>query len=186
MTLENEMQFIQIIGFILSMLFTSNASSEIPYQWHYHDWGKAVEKNTAESIGSYSNQEGKISSLTLVAKISLSKDNKQRIYFNVADAYDGVTMDSCHKSEFTFLENNYIKKGVWKIDGRNVEMLLHCDGTDSSTLYATPANEQGAQYTVERFKKSRKTVLISDGHFEVKMSAMGFTKTWNSFGGDAL
>ncbi|TOM81453.1 hypothetical protein, partial [Vibrio parahaemolyticus] len=57
-------------------------------------------------------------------------------------------------------------------------------------INATPSTGAGERFTVGEFMKSNKSVRVtatSKGlNLSADVSAVGFTKTWNEFGGDAL
>lgn len=115
--------------------------------------------------------------------IELSKSHKQGVFFSLS----GVDKDlKCPFPE--------IKKGVraqvevWKFNNRNVKMLSHCvtshDG--SVIIFSNPMNVDGGKYIVKQFLNSPKYVSIKNGKMDLNVTAVGFSKIWNGYGGDAL
>ncbi|MEH0673140.1 hypothetical protein [Vibrio owensii] len=102
------------------------------------------------------------------ARIGTSKSGQQRIYVTTAvtckdreASYDNVTI---------------------KTNEQNVRYSKYCDG---SYIYLTPLSKAGDNFLVDQFKK-KNSVAFEFSDIRVVFDATGFTKVWNSFGGDAL
>ncbi|EHA1075519.1 hypothetical protein V3H39_22270 [Vibrio parahaemolyticus] len=102
------------------------------------------------------------------ARISTSKSGQQRIYV--------TTAVPC-----TERETNYENVTI-KTNEQNVRYSKYCDG---SRIYLTPLSKAGDNFLVEQFKK-KNSVAFEFSDIRVVFDAKGFTKAWNSFGGDAL
>ncbi len=115
--------------------------------------------------------------------ISVGKDGMQRVYFT--RFYSTGSYCTLKGSK------NGTEQQVWTVDGQNVRMNVYCsEYTDSKgeyyqTAYAT--SNAGERFISERFKKAQSEVSVKDTNgFLVNYSAKGFTKAWNTAGGNAL
>lgn len=107
----------------------------------------------------------------------------------------------------TFAENstanNSTSKGprssTWKINGTNVRMSEWCTrstfkiplGDEEGQYYwyisATATTDRGRNYIINAFKTAKSSISIEASTGDnYNVSAKGFTKVWNNFGGDAL
>ncbi|MFH4804556.1 hypothetical protein WMQ58_22910 [Vibrio diabolicus] len=102
------------------------------------------------------------------ARISTSKSGQQRIY---------VTLAVPCTDRDTSYENITIKT-----NDQNVRYNKFCDG---SHIYLTPLSKAGDNFLVDQFKK-KNSVAFEFSDIRVVFDADGFTKAWNSYGGDAL
>ncbi|AYO17107.1 hypothetical protein D0812_22215 [Vibrio owensii] len=133
--------------------------------------------------------------------IDFSKPEKERMI----DFMTSVTGENyCDPSTFAenSTSNDSLSKGprssTWKVNGTNVRMNEWCTRStikipmgDKGKYYwylsATPVTDRGDNYIINTFKSAKKSVAIeaSTGD-KYNVSAKGFTKVWNNFGGDAL
>ena len=103
-----------------------------------------------------------------VAQISTSKEGEQKVYIYLAS--------TCTDSE------KPIGKTTIKTNNQNVKYHRFCDGKN---IYITPVSAAGDNFLVGEFKKSE-MVKFEFSDIMILFDATGFTKGWNSFGGDAL
>lgn len=80
-------------------------------------------------------------------------------------------------------DSSSIGKTALKVNGKNVMMNAYCSSVNER--YYTPTSDEGFDYTVYQFKTS-KVVNIANDNIHLFFDAMGFTKAWNNFGGDAI
>ncbi|EGQ9303616.1 hypothetical protein WD376_004201 [Vibrio vulnificus] len=102
------------------------------------------------------------------ARISSSQSGQQRIYVTTA-----VT---CSDREAIY------DSATIKTNGQNVRYNKYCDG---NWIYLTPLSKAGDNFLVDQFKK-KNHVAFEFLDIRVVFDAEGFTKSWNSYGGDAL
>ncbi len=75
-----------------------------------------------------------------------------------------------------------LEETVVKTNGQNVRYHRFCDG---SNIYLTPYSKAGDNFLVDQFKK-KNSVEFEFSDISLIFDATGFTKAWNSYGGDAL
>ncbi|RZP53910.1 hypothetical protein D8T48_21745 [Vibrio vulnificus] len=102
------------------------------------------------------------------AKIGSSKSGEQRIYI--------TTAITCSDKDAS-LDNATIKT-----NNQNVRYSRYCDG---QYIYLTPLSKAGDNFLVDQFKK-KESVIFEFSDIAILFDATGFTKAWNSYGGDAL
>jgi len=123
--------------------------------------------------------------------IASNLDGKQNLYFQITNISDGKFISSCSPSTNGYEHNetgdNYMRDTTWTINNQNVKMIVFCNERSDGTYYpyATAETNAGKDFVVNAFKKSN-AVRISGGDFNVNLTAKGFSKTWNSYGGDAI
>ncbi|GLR77233.1 hypothetical protein [Aliivibrio sifiae] len=183
------MRFYKFIGFLIFFSFSTSASSEL--EWNKSDWGESLffNENSAEVSAFGTNDKGETTVFTVASLVSLSKNNQQRIYFFVQYGEGKDWLNTCTQSDYEKVgEKAYAKEKVWKINHQNIKMTTYCATTDSGNyeLSATPATAAGERFVQKQFMNSNNTVHIDNGDFKINMSAIGFMKVWNNFGGDAI
>ena len=102
------------------------------------------------------------------AIISANKNGEQKIYVYLAS----VCSDS---------KKNMGKISV-KTNAQNVMYYRFCNGKN---IYITPVSKAGDNFLVNEFK-NRNNVKFEFSDTTILFDASGFTRRWNSFGGDAL
>lgn len=163
----------------LSLVFSSASNASDWIQYNSGDWNDYKDESFAvlakpENINSNTELDR-----VLVVHISHSVSGKQKIY--IKDQYVGKH-DSCDTSENgTFV--------VAKFDNQPVKMILYCETFTNVNIkyaYATPETNKGLQYVVNLFKKKSGSVNVEFHGLNGQISAKGFTKAWNSAGGNAI
>ena len=119
-------------------------------------------------LGFKSSKEDENWDTLFIAKIAANTEGKQKIYITLAS--------ECSDSK-KVLDGTTIKT-----NGQNVRYHRFCDG---SNIYITPVSKAGDNFLVNEFKKSE-SVKFEFSDIIVLFDASGFTKKWNSYGGDAL
>ncbi len=124
--------------------------------------------------------------LGMYASVSMSKIGEKRMYFYVSG-----TSYSC-KDDDTFNANNVANEErseqIWRFTDTNVRVYAFC--ADDGMLSATPQTYQGRKFVAKTFmnakRKVRVTARTTGLNFSADLSALGFSKVWKAFGGDAL
>lgn len=112
-------------------------------------------------------------------EIAPSRGGKQNLYF-FWDSKDCI------------VDKDKFDKKVFKVNGKNVNFIVFCHNyknSDEKYISATALSEQGAEFVINQFKTNSWITLSninSDKLDKVKFWANGFTKAWDSAGGDAL
>jgi hypothetical protein len=101
------------------------------------------------------------------AAISSSNNGKQKLYITLAK--------TCNDKDMK-------EETVVKTNGQNVRYHWFCNG---SNIYLTPYSKAGDNFLVDQFKK-KNSVKFEFSDISLTFDATGFTKAWNSYGGDAL
>ncbi|PMH10891.1 hypothetical protein [Vibrio splendidus] len=115
-----------------------------------------------------SNNDNELPDVIYIAKISSSQDGQQRIYITLPTPCDENS-------------DQNLKPTVVRTNGKNVRYSQYCDGS----IYLSPYTDEGFNYLVKEFKQSHSVKFELSG-IPVVFDAKGFTKAWNSFGGDAI
>ncbi|HBH7915268.1 TPA: hypothetical protein N2902_003691 [Vibrio parahaemolyticus] len=148
------------------------------------DWGFNEETQIASTAIMKPDENGGFKGMS--SSISLSAAGEKRIYLSVMDKSYNCNEDP----NFSSKTKDDEKEGnlIWKINGSFVKMYAYC--AKDGFINATPSTGAGERFTVGEFMKSNKSVRVtatSKGlNLSADVSAVGFTKTWNEFGGDAL
>ena len=100
-------------------------------------------------------------------RISSNKNGKQNLYILLASTCNDKDMQ---------------EKTSIKTNGQNVRYLRFCDGQH---IYLTPLSKAGDNFLVDQFKK-KNSVKFEFSDITLFFDATGFTKAWNSYGGDAI
>lgn len=114
------------------------------------------------------------------ATVSHSKSGAQRIYFT--ELYAG-SANICN------YETNYSTTITMIFNGQAVKMMRWCKKFKSSNHYYydyTPATNHGDNYVINLFKKSTAPIKIQIDNDTIFFPVLGFTRVWNSAGGNAI
>ncbi len=132
------------------------------------------------------------------SSISHSKEGKQRLYFEVD--YDFTTdisptvskKDSLGISSLAYrdsLRASTPSSAIMTFNGQAVKMLGFTKRySDTNNLYFsyTPETITGLNYLVNLFKKSKSPIKVDFRGDTIYIPVMGFTRTWNNHGGNAI
>ena len=135
----------------------SNASAAISYNYNY----EVIDK-------------------LFTAEIGHSKKGEQKLYFS--NSY--LTVVNICKNETTTAENT-----TMIFDGQAVKMFRWCDKSPYSglTYYTyTSETDRGNAYIVNLFKIATLPIKIQYDNEILYFPVIGFTKAWNSAGGNAI
>ena len=144
---------------------------QIPSSWVENDNG-----NASVAYSSDYNDETKI----FEAKISHSKSGIQRLYFS---DYFYESSNSCKYESIVPDSTTVI------FSGQAVRMSSWCTKfTDTGDYYysLTPSTERGHNYVINLFKIATSPIEIQYNNETLYFPVMGFTKAWNSAGGNAI
>ncbi|MDX2375005.1 hypothetical protein NJD71_12850 [Psychrobacter sp. PP-21] len=139
-------------------------------------WGDYGDRSASVMYMSGSSEDSKI----LIANITHSASGHQGLYFSdhYVDTSDVCSFKTTVPSRYTMVFN-----------GQAVKMLRWCKKfTDVDQYYfeLTPATERGDNYVIRLFKKATLPIKIQYDNETLNFPVIGFTKAWNSAGGDAI
>lgn len=114
------------------------------------------------------------------ASVSHSKAGEQRLYFS--SAYFG-------DNNVCSYESNYATSTTLVFNGQAVKMSRWCRKFSDANKYYysyTPETERGHRYVVNLFRTSVSPVSVKLDNDLLSLPAIGFTRIWNSAGGNAI
>lgn len=117
---------------------------------------------------------------TLKAEINHSRAGQQRLYFSDLSSLG---------NQICKYESTIPTSVTMNFDNQAVKMSRWCKkyiDSDNYYLDLTPETERGHNYVVDLFKKSINPVNIKYDNDIMPFSVVGFTKAWNSAGGNAI
>ncbi|PMG45651.1 hypothetical protein BCU90_17455 [Vibrio lentus] len=152
---------------LLTLLSSSAIAND--HDWVMGDW------NESRATTQY------LSEQRWTVKLGHSNNNQQRLYF-VYEQLDGN--NACNP-------NDHNPTAIWRFNGQPVQMFQWCSAysdTGRYYLYGSPRTNAGDRYVVDTFLKKEWVYLEAPSPYtwQINLSAKGFTKAWNSFGGNAL
>ena len=155
------------------MISTQSYATEIE---DFMSWAQMANGNAWIKYNNGYSDESKI----LTAEISHSQLGKQRLYF--ADSvYEGSS--SCKYESIVSSSTTMI------FNGQAVKMSSWCKKyNDTGNYYyiLTPTTEQGHNYVINLFKIAISPINIQYNNETMYFPVIGFTKAWNSAGGNAI
>lgn len=116
----------------------------------------------------------------LEAEINHSRSGEQRLYFSDF---------SSKGSQICKYQSQIPTNITMSFNGQAVQMSRWCKKyIDSNNYYFdfTPKTERGHSYVVNLFRVSTSPIKIQYDNETLYFPVMGFTKAWNSAGGDAI
>ena len=154
------------------LIIPSHATGfQVPFSWDDYGEGSASVIYNSD----YSDE-----SRTLVVEIDHSTSGLQRLYFN--DFYTG-NLNSC-KYQTTVSDATTIV-----FNNQAVKMSRWCkkfSDADKYYLELTPATVRGQNYVINLFKAATSPISLQYNNETLYFPVMGFTKAWNSAGGNAI
>ena len=136
---------------------------------------------------------------TLLFSVSIdhSKEGAQRLYFvsdsdftTVANASVNLPPGMRALIDYTDSQSNSNPSStVIVFNGQAIKMLRFTKKyADTRNIYFsyTPETEAGHLYLLNLFKKSKSPIEVNFGGEKLYIPVRGFTKIWNSYGGDAI
>ena len=115
------------------------------------------------------------------SSVNHSKTGNQRIYFD--HFYTNGDKNICS------YENRYPDSSTMVFAGQAVKMLRWCKkALDKNRYYYnyTPETDRGHSYVVNLFKVATSPIEIQHNNETLLFPVIGFTKVWNSAGGNAI
>lgn len=115
------------------------------------------------------------------SSISHSQTGNQRIYFS--HFYTNSDKNICS------YENRYPDISTMVFAGQAVKMLRWCKKASDENQYYynyTPETDRGHSYVVNLFKVATSPIEIQHNNETLYFPVIGFTKAWNSAGGNAI
>ncbi len=139
-------------------------------------WGQSIDGDAWVEYSSDYSDETKI----FRAKISHSTSGHQRIYFS---NFYVAELNICK------YKTSLSKSTTMIFDGQAVKMMSWCKKSGDSSHYyleLTPATDLGDSYIINLFKVSVSPIKIQYDNETLYFPVIGFTKAWNSAGGNAI
>ena len=113
------------------------------------------------------------------ASISHSKSGEQRLYFTQFTLGENI----CN------YESNLPTSTTMNFNGQAVKMSRWCVKDKDQNIYYfsyTPETDRGHTYVVNLFKTALSPIKIQYNNETLRFPVTGFTKSWNSAGGNAI
>ena len=164
---------------ILISLFLGSLISTQSYATEIEDFMSWVQLGNGAAWIKYTSNYGDETKI-LASEISHSKSGGQRLYFS---EYYAADINSC-KYKTTVPDST-----TMIFDGQAVKMSRWCSKfRDSNSYYfsLTPETERGHNYVVNLFKIATSPIEIQLNNEKTYFPVIGFTKAWNSAGGNAI
>lgn len=170
-----DLKFIKLLAplFVGSFLITSAIATDYqaPVSW--------IANNDGSAGVVYSNDYSD-DIRVLEAEVSHSERGYQRLYFSdfYFDNLNVCTYSTSIPSSTTIIFNQ-----------QAVKMLRWCkkfDDTDQYYFLYTPETDQGESHIINLFKRATSPIEIKYNNETLYFPVIGFTKAWNSAGGDAI
>lgn len=166
------MKINKLLGFLVLTLFVVN-TSHAGRSLIIIDWGATTTDSSSVSyIGNYDKEIRNIEAI-----VSHSNIGNQRFYIDLR-INNGNICDNYLPTTDTVVFN-----------GQAVNMIRSCkkyNNADQTYYSYTPYTDKGHKYVVNLFKKSTTPIKVTINGDTVDIPVRGFTKIWNSFGGDAI
>lgn len=158
---------------VSSFLITPVQATEIE---DYSSWADSSDGRAWIKYTSDYDNETKV----LEAEINHSSSGQQRLYFT---DYPSLNNSVCR------YENRIPDSSTMVFNGQAVKMLRWCKKfTNSSGYYfsLTPDTDRGHSYVVNLFKAAILPIEIQFNNERTYFPVIGFTKAWNTSGGNAI
>jgi hypothetical protein len=166
------MKINKISGFLVLTLFVVNPS-QAGHSLIIIDWGATnADSSSVSYIGNYDKEIR-----TIEAIVSHSNIGNQRFYIDLS------------LNNGNICENYLPTTDTVVFSGQAVKMIRSCNkynNVDQNYYSYTPYTDKGHKYIVDLFKKSTTPIKVTIDGDKVDIPVKGFTKVWNSFGGDAI
>jgi len=164
---------------LLAPLLISGLFAIPSYATQIEDTLSWSDLNNGTSIVRYSNDYDDESNY-LKAEISHSQHGEQRLYFS---EHSSLSNSLCK------YENTLPVKVTATFNGQAVKMSRWCKKYIDSNryyLFYTPETDRGHTYVVNLFKTALLPIKIQLNNNILNFPVTGFTKAWNSGGGNAI
>ncbi|MGF1704134.1 hypothetical protein L4D09_28000 [Photobacterium makurazakiensis] len=161
---------------LLPTLLCMSIGSSFASDWETHTASWA-EDNPLSTLTFKIKGEDLSTTTAIGAEITHSNQGTQRLYLNFVKMNEA---DSCDP-------DNTPNKVTVRVNSQPISMYQTCHLEKGMSLLQTTAlSDKGIEFIINAFRNSSDTVRIEYGAFEANLPAIGFTKAWNSAGGDAL
>ncbi|WP_425636151.1 hypothetical protein [Vibrio owensii] len=181
-----------------ALAYLSKFENEVSYQGG--NWQKNPYAYTTELDLKVDGTTVDIAEVTYMIELGVDGNGQQRLYFKsfktkshqteqASNAFARMSHFAVRKYEASCdTTKDNLKNSVVSVNGQNVKITTFCEPYEGGTLYSfTPTTKAGHDFVFNALTRG-KNVLI--GHWSdrglVDISAIGFTKAWNSYGGNAL
>ncbi|ENG5982731.1 MULTISPECIES: hypothetical protein [Vibrio] len=172
------MRKLTLLIFMATSFFASAKEEWIPapnYSWEQGGTVMMISLNEEEQTGRF-----------FVAQAKHNLNGKLGLFFTLVD----TSRDTCNYRELKDVNNTnqHILEGtrIQKFNGQPIRMLGFCvkeNDVDYAYIYLTPETERGKRYVTNSFIKSNSVLVESDnaeGFDKITVTALGFSKYWNS------
>ena len=168
--------YTQLFLLAISLFFTTYSQATI--YLGTLDWGSSSIENSA-FVGYKKDYDSASTTRSLNALIAHSGSGEQRFYIRPFSPDDNITCNIYSRPDTVTMTFN----------GQAVKMLKFCNNfTDINKGYHiyTPATDKGHSFIINLFKTSTAPVKLTFDGDVLYVPVRGFTKVWNSAGGNAI
>lgn len=140
-----------------------------------NDWGVIDKFGTGTII---LDAEGRPNKRGFLTKIDFTASGKKRVFFTTVD----LGSDACRVDSFK-------DQFLITVNGQVIKAFGWCKKAPTDTYHHvqfTAATDEGGKFIIDAFLNSPKEVAVSYFGENFGVSSVGFSKAWNSVGGDAL
>lgn len=138
-------------------------------------------------------KDGSDTKRAFYSSVGHSKEGEQRIYFNIDNDFSTSINEYANPSSplYSFHLRNTSKPNskTMVFDGQAVKMVgfskTYADTYNSYYSY-TPETNKGHAYLINLFKKATSPIKVEFDGETIYFPVKGFTKKWNTTGGDAI
>lgn len=149
------------------------------YNWE--DSSLNIYPNSAATVYFPDGHDGKVLFL-VTTSVSHSETGVKRIFINISKSDNGINVSTCNIADSNKVVVAYINK-----QGIKMFMICHKAGDDDYYYQQlTPFTKSGEQFVKQSLMESSDTVSFDFNEVHTELSAIGFSKVWSEFGGDAL
>lgn len=141
-------------------------------------WGEASDKNSA-FISYRTDYDPDSVKRSINVLVQHDKYGEQRFYIDTFNPSDNAKCSTYSKTEITTMTFN----------GQAVKMTKFCGkfvDSDVTYYYYTPNTEKGHLFIINLFKTSTAPIELVINGETLYVPVKGFTKVWNSAGGNAI
>lgn len=122
-------------------------------------------------------------SILVSVEIDHAINGDKKIYFSI------IKSEESYKEKAPCSKDDKVYNSVMKFNNQAIKVYQFCDeltGRGDSYITLTPITSNGLRFIVNEFKNSPDAVSFEYRDLKLNVSAVGFTKAWNSFGENAL
>lgn len=164
---------------IITLLLAVNTPSYSAEKdiWKSFNW---TETGDLETLVTYENTNIYNSKQFFLAEIDFGKDGVKRVYFT---HFYRANLSSCE-------QKRHATNTVIKVNNQAIKAIYYCnpfnDNKEKHYLSLTAKTDAGQNFIVNAFKQAKSHIIFEFGNMKIFFPATGFSKSWNSSGGNAI